>query len=759
MADLNTAIDNFEAASKGTDVKAALIALLETLSILDVDVDFLNKQGLEYYVLQETINSYEYSKLAPFRGLTNSPVDPENPSPALMTGGNLYNFFTPILNKLRAFAGLEEHEIHAGDIQALLTYIHEYIYDSNVGIKSAIESNKSKITGDNIVIPDTESLMDYGNRILEIDKGSPLDVSPLKVDKLEGTYTAEAGKAFNPIVVDVPLKIGVLDAPLNDTYDAREKGYDVWGSVIAHVPVEDPNKTGSGSGSSTGKKGDGTGTDSKYNLVDKVVNSNGEYSASSEEPPADGYSSIDTTGVSNYYVDPNKRYEVIFQDHNGKELKRIPDVQAGTSVPRSEWPAAPTHEATGDIWVFDCWNPQPIYVLGNMTCVAKFSRYQGPPVIHTSSTPGNYVTESWEEICSSYGTNVPVGAIKPLFIPGAGFIRMKKVNNVESDASSVWMSMDRIGDNNSPNGNVPFTNAYDDLIDSTKIYSWENSLGRQWLNSTFISDFLPECLQETITYMNKYHVHTDDGTHFKWHNTRDRIWPLSIQELGYYWKGENLDEWGIDCPNFGDNGFTYCGPYFQEHFGSNSLTRATNSSWYSIFRNMNIQGYPNASIREKLECMLPHHNDEEFTYYDPDTGDSSVLKNFDILSAAEKINQLHHYSLPMYDLAKFMDYQNDIPKFGGKYNPSGYDYLDFSDRESGRVSSVVLRDSAPQRGGYGYLFSTNICTFGWNDGASRDLPMIGELGYMRSDHFFRDIISTQNIDYAICFGLGKSPRG
>lgn len=757
MADLNTAIENFEAASKGTDVKATLIALLEALSILDVDVDFLNKQGLEYYVLQETINSYEYAKMAPFRGLTNSPVEPENPSPALMTGGNLYNFFTPILVKLRDFAGLEEHEIHAGDIQALLTYIYEYIYDSNVGIKSAIQSNKSKITGENIVIPDTESLMDYSSRILEIDKGSPLDVSPLNIDKLEGTYTAEEGKAFNPIVVEVPLKVGYLDAPLNDTYNANEYGYDVWATAVAHVPVEDPNKTGSGS-SGSGKKGDGTGTDSKYNLVDKVVDSNGEYSASSEQPPADGYSSIDTTGVSNYIVDPNKTFEVIFQDHNGKELKRIPDVPAGTSVPRSEWPAAPAHEATGDIWAFDCWNPQPIYVLANMTCVAKFSRYQGPPVIHTSSTPGNYITDSWEEICSKYGSGYNIGSIKPLFIPGAGFIRMKKVNNSESDAVSVWMSMDRIGDNNSPNGNHPFTGAYDDSLDGNKIYSWENSTGRQWLNSTFISDFLPECLQETITYMDKYHVHTDDGATYTWHMTRDRVWPLSIQELGYYWKGENLDEFGINCPNFGDNGFTYCGPYFQEHFGSNSLTRATNSSWYGIFRNMTIQGYPNASIREKLECMLPHMNDEEFTYYDPDTGETSVATNFDILGAKEKINQLNHYSLPSYDYSKFMDYQNDIPTFGDKYEASGFNSLNFNGSDHS-WDTVVLRDSSARKGTYGALFMAKMWSPGWNDGSGRIIPMLGSLENMRSDHYFRDIVSTSNIDYAICFGLGRSPRG
>lgn len=763
MDDFQTAIDNLEAASKGEDVKAALIALLNVLEFLEADVEYLNKKEQGYYVLKETIENYEYEKMTPFRTIKDSPSEPISPSAALMTGGNLYDFFMPILDKLRSIAGIDkkdpEYNVYK-DYQALLTYIYEYIYDSNVGIKAAIESNKSKITGDNIVIPDTMSLLDYDQKILEIDKGAEITVEPLKVTVLDGTYDADTdhtGKAYNPVVVDVPLKVGHLDAKLNDTYDASEYGYDVWATAVAHVPVENPNKTSSSG--KNGKKGDDNGADSKYNLMSKEVTSNGEYSAASEDPPADGYSDVDASNVRNFYVDPNKEFEVTFQDHNGKELKKV-TVRAGESVALADYPAVPEHENTGDIWVFNCWNPLPVNVLSNMIVVSEFSRYQGPPTIRTNKVPGNYITASWEEICSTLGTKdadgraIPVGAIKPLFVRGAGIFRMKKVKGIEGSAASVWMSIDRIGLNNSNGGSVPFTGAEDGRVDETKVYSWKNSKARQWLNGTFLTDFLPECLQKTITTMDKWHIHTDDGTNFEWSNTQDKIWPVSIQELGYYAQGEIPDEFGVNIP-IGSNGSTYAGPYFQEHFGKSNLTRfPLSASFYGGFKKITIERVPDASIRDKLECILPH-TDDPFTYFDPDTGETSTETDFDKLAAYLKVNQIRHYSLPPYDFTKFMDYDTDIPNMGYKYiqGINGLIFGNSGGLESGRWWRTGLRDSGPI-GSYsrGRVFIANQWYIGWNDGSSRDIPIAaldlhdGVVSY--------PLLSTSNIDYRICFGLG-----
>lgn len=775
-SDLNTAIKNLEAASRGTDVKAAVLALLEALTTVDLDAKYLNNKESKHYVFMETIERYERLKTVPFNSLSNASSEPkEPPAPGLMKGGDLYNFFQPIIEKLKAIAGNVEHGVYDKDIQSLLTYINNRIYDSDqrIGIKSAIENNKSITTGEQIVIPDTASVSDYGDIMMDIDVGANVKVKPLTVDKLD--FHKEASKnssgeyteAFNPITVNVPLKLGQLTptiANVNGTYDANKYGFDAWESASAHVEVENPNSSGSSSGSSggssSGKRGAGTSTDDNYKLISKEVTANGDYSASSEG--ADGFSSVDTTKVNTYVIDPDKRFIVTFVDEKGEELDKVEDVVPGSSIPISEWPEAPEHEDTGDIWVFNCWNPEPVNILCDMTCQAEYSRAIGAPLVHSTKIQGSYIDASWDEICSDGGASVKEGGIKPLFMPMIGYIRFKKVAKAESTANSVWMAIDAIGGSNVRSESIPLipTNITG-VIDDSKVFSWDNSVCKQWLNSTFIEHFLPQCIQDHLANMQKFHIHTDDGETFVWHGSDgNKIWPASIGELDFYRQGEKPEEFNMDC-KLGKIVNKYKGPYFQQAFGSEYLAPGINGSFYAMMRGMNIEGYTDASIREKIECMLPHMNNEQYVHIDRNTGDKTVTTNFDQLGPADKVYQLRNfgeagdlgYAIPSYDLNKIeCDYINDIPFFGAeKYDWTG---LDLAHLSFNQVSGT-LRDSCLNGGS----FSPNYPLFGIShlstgrNGSSGTIPSIGVLAPSQHTSTFGPYIYGGNIRFKLCFGL------
>ena len=176
-AALNEAITNLEAAAKGEDVKAAVIALIEALSSADLDVEYLGGQKASHYIEKQTIERLRQQILLYFKGYDKEPAPTTGSgsgSVNLIKSGDLYEFLNPIIVKLRAIAGMTDPEEvkQLNTIQACLTYIYNRVYESTIGIKQAIESQDSKVTHEHIVIPDTDSFLDYGKWIIDIDDHS-----------------------------------------------------------------------------------------------------------------------------------------------------------------------------------------------------------------------------------------------------------------------------------------------------------------------------------------------------------------------------------------------------------------------------------------------------------------------------------------------------------------------------------------------------------------------------------------------------------
>ena len=767
-AALNEAITNLEAAAKGEDVKAAVIALIEALSSADLDVEYLGGQKASHYIEKQTIERLRQQILLYFKGYDKEPAPTTGSgsgSVNLIKSGDLYEFLNPIIVKLRAIAGMTDPEEvkQLNTIQACLTYIYNRVYESTIGIKQAIESQDSKVTHEHIVIPDTDSFLDYGKWIIDIDDHS-LDVEPLEITSIDEEHTAEYGKAYNPINFNYTLKTGPLVAPYNDTYRAEDYGWDAFDSVIVRVPVKNPNSGGS---SSSGKGKDGDGSDLK--LAELVATDNGEYLASSVN--ADGYSSVNTENVNNFWVDPNKRFTVKFEV-NGEIVQTVTDVVPGSTVEYEGDP--PVHPYTGDYWLFDGWDPMPIRVYGDITCVAMFTRWTGKPVINNvAKIPYQYIEDSWEDICKTGGNSYSVGSVKVLYVPNMGYVRMQKVNGSENGATSVWLSMDEF---------YPNVGAFPGLssakIDDSKPLDWGNWTVTKWLNEDFLG-MLPECLQNHVVQMPKMQIMTDgvNQNNLLWQAYDCKIWIPSITELNFYSPGETVDANGVqfDIPR---SAISYSPFQYLTGGGTGNLwgkgmarpSRSNGASWNTLMNGIQ----PTSTVvsefylGHKLICVLPHRSDAKYMFFDPDTQTWTEASNFDQLSWDDKLAQYNRYwyvsdgheyppeednpnhydTIPEFDTkAMFFDYPNELPRVS-HYNGFGIDAITINNGQEGRAIQI-LRDIWPYH-------STFWCTEGnltFSSGSRKGYDLCGPFSFPLTGGVSHMIIGPNHMPFRFGFGI------
>lgn len=781
--DLETAIKNFEAASTGEDVRARLYELLNILANADINVQYLNGKPQGEYVLHETVNTNIIDNLIKlyFKGYD---TEPKTPSVKFIKSKDLDKLFTEVMTKLRGVSGSNTDQT-LDTIEGYLTYIYNRMYSSDVhvGIKAAIESHDSlSHPGEKISIDETVSIMDYDQKILDIDDHS-LKVEPLKITELgEHIYTAPEGKAYNPIVTAVPIKTGPLVATENGTYDDPSKyGYDAFSSVVARVPIENPNSSGS---SSSGGSGSSTSSGERtYNLISKEVTTNGTWNASDEG--ADAFESFDTTNVREFTVDPDKRFKVEFEVE-GEIVKTVEDVVPGSFVnyfdaddDHPDGYPMPEHSYVGELYVFNGWEPAPFRVYSDMKCVAQFTRYSGVPLVKTAKTTSlkYYEDNDWEGICESGGLDVPKGAIKVLYLPGMGFIRMQKVTAVgqdsgkESGANSVWVAMDNLPAYDSGS---PYTGCTNGKVDDSKPYTWENSLLRQWLQNDFF-DKLPKCLKNHIVSMTKYQIDVDSNGEMYDGTQTDTIWIPSLKELNFYSSGEKVKESTNDYKMM-NSGVTYSQFSYLMGDGHGNLwgrknfpapSRVNGSSWNTLLDN--IQGDTlELSFREKLFCMMPHIQSEHYIFYNEDDNDWYEASDFDQLSWDDKVRVRRNWwrdvpaeknpkglpYVPNLDLkALGYDYPNEFFSTGNGYRGIGYRYVD-SHTGSGMSTHdsaycTLLRDAKN--------INSSFCTYtysGWT-GSSIGEAFPSNVSTTDDDGMFNNtpIFDAMRCDARICFGI------
>lgn len=768
--DLETAIKNFEAASTGEDVRARLYELLNILANADINVQYLNGKPQGEYVLHETVNTNIIDNLIKlyFKGYD---TEPKTPSVKFIKSKDLDKLFTEVMTKLRGVSGSNTDQT-LDTIEGYLTYIYNRMYSSDVhvGIKAAIEAHDSlSHPGEKISIDETVSIMDYDQKILDIDDHS-LKVEPLKITELgEHIYTAPEGKAYNPIVTAVPIKTGPLVATENGTYDDPSKyGYDAFSSVVARVPIENPNSSGSSSG---GGSGSSTSSGERtYNLISKEVTTNGTWNASDEG--ADAFESFDTTNVREFTVDPDKRFKVEFEVED-EIVKTVEDVVPGSFVnyfdsdeDHPDGYPMPEHSYVGELYVFNGWEPAPFRVYSDMKCVAQFTRYSGVPLVKTAKTTSlkYYEDNDWEGICESGGLDVPPGAIKVLYLPGIGYIRMQKVTAVgqdsgkESGANSVWVSMDNLPMYDL--GNSHYTGCTNGRIDESKPYTWSNSTLRRWLQNDFFEQ-LPKCLKNHIASMTKYQIDVDgSGKMYDGHQT-DTIWVPSLKELNFYSAGEKVKE-STDDYKMMNSGVTYSqfsyllGDGHGNLWGRNNFpapSRVNGSSWNTLMDNIKGESLE-LSVREKIFCMIPHIQSDHYIFYNEDDQDWYEATDFDQLSWDDKARVLRNLTravppeknpkglqyIPNVDTkALIYDYPNEFFNTGNGYVGIGYNYIENNSQNYDNATmATILRDAS-----YGNRTFFTGTLSGWT-GSSIGLYY---------GHFIT--VPTENTN-ALGFGMGPS---
>lgn len=509
------AIANFEQASTGAEVKTALIDLLETLYSVGGNTKSLGGHDKSYYVTEEDLRHYEKTLVDLYLKFTKEPTngkdtkDEEGEQLKLLRNEDFTDFFkTRILDAIRTLNADSKGVIRSGVPDALIgPNIKEAlkVLDQTVSeIRTAIEEKLE----DPHHVEDTDSFMDLGERLSEVNynliKVIPLDATENKeyeAKKEEGRYV----EAYNPVNVKIKLKGQDIIATENNKDYTPEDGFDGISSVMVQVP--DSSLSGSGSGGSSGGGGGSSsafqGSQREPNVGPTTINANGEYSAKSY-----GLDAFDEVHVSvdKYELPEDTTFTVTFVDRDGTVLDTRTDVEPGSNVVFNGSPNPPVYQKDSqgnayndDFWVFSGWDPEPINVLSDLTCYAKFSNYypnNGNPMPQSyrylnkpvQGDVGGY--GEWEDILKDGGNGANIGDVKLLKLNpiqnGYGtFIRMMKVGGIESNATSVWMSLDAI----------PLT---PDHVD------WEFSSIRTYLNGTFLQERIPDWLRPHIPSMEKY---------------------------------------------------------------------------------------------------------------------------------------------------------------------------------------------------------------------------------------------------------------
>lgn len=518
LTTLAEAIANFEQASTGSEVKKSLIDLLETANSVGGNTVSLGGHDKSYYVLEKGeggLKELERTLVDLYLKFTDEPSNDDTKKLLLLRNKDFTNFFkTRILDAIRALNGdkkgdirpdAEEAHLIGNDIREALTLL-----DGTVGyIKSAINA---KVESQHQIL-DTDSFMVYGDKLAEINyneiKVKPLTATENKEyegKKVEGRYV----EAFNPVTVKLALKGQTITATENNKDYTPEEGYDGIASVYINIPDSSlGNGSGGSSGGGGGYYGGGGGAlqGDNVNVGPTTITANGEYSAS--QYGLDGFDEVHVE-VDKFEIPEDTTFTVTFMDRDGTVLDTATDVQPGTNVKYNGSVNPPVYQkdAQGntyndDFWVFAGWDPEPINVLSDLTCYAKYTNWypiSGNPV----PQPYRYINKpvqgdvggygEWEDILEDGGAKANVGDVKLLKLNKVGnsgvkgrglIVRMMKVYGREDTATSVWMSLDAIGM----------------TIDNE---DWGNSTTRTYLNDTFLNTLIPEWLRPHIANMEKY---------------------------------------------------------------------------------------------------------------------------------------------------------------------------------------------------------------------------------------------------------------
>lgn len=704
-ATITDAIGDLEKASNGEEVRQALIDLIDTMNTIGGDTELLGGYDQTHYVLETELRDFEDE----INMWLQYDDEPREKSLKLLKNGNLTKYFVDILKKLQKLNG----DTKGNYDEAPISEIGENIRDALNAANNTFNAIKDEIRQQGVTVPDTDSVLDYADRIAEINKTN-VEVKPYivtvngtEVEETRDPVTHEITKAYTPVTVQLELN-GYSETVRSNGPHTVPEGYDGWKNVI--VDIDNSGSSGSGSGGSSGggsssggsKKKGAISDDVTYNTSGIDIRENTTYNASTYG--VDAFDSA-TVNVTDYHFE-DKKFHVTFMSE-GEQLGEPVEVQMGS--PACYTGEIPVYSKTDEFYYFSGWEPNPNRVVSDMVCEAQFTTWNpnGGSPIDTNYT---YLNLTWDEIIAGAKTNI--GDIKILKLTDGTFYRMRKIGNSENSggkANSVWMSMDYV---NSPR--KPFTTDYYRELDGEVFWNDEHNAVKQWLNNDFKS-LIPENIRSHIVPMTKECMKaTKSGNEwlFTYDSSSDEsIWIPGLNEINYLATSDKGDE---RLGNFNNliltpqTTNTYIGPVYKEFFQWFGKSSSLKDQLKAKYRDYTGSSTPDPTVIARqmyphclIDFTIPEHTDPSGqvipaqTYHDWDALSLDMQVDF---------NQVE---------PRFDNYRIEHAELGSNFNPwlcrrsglrerfNGATYLNYS--RLNWNASVLLRDIIPSGRRYGVI--------------------------------------------------------
>lgn len=691
---ISEAIGDLEKASNGEEVRQALIDLIDTMNTIGGDTELLAMHNQQYYVLEKEFKAFE-DEINMWLQFDKVPT---RKSLNLMKNKDQTAYFVDILKKLKKLNG----DTKGNYDEAPPSEIGNDIQEALNAAHNTFEAIESAIGRQGVTVPDTDSVLDYGKRISQINK-TTVDVQPYivtvngtEVEETRDPETREITKAYTPVTVQLELNGWSDTIRANGRYTVPE-GYDGWENVIVDIDNSGSKTSGGGSsgggGSSSGgsKKKGAISDDVTYNLSGADIRENTTVKAS--DYGVDAFDSA-TVAVTDYEFE-DKTFKVTFTSE-GEQLGEPVEVKMGDSAYYIG--ETPVYSKDDEFYYFSGWEPNPNCVVTDMTCEAQFNIWNpngGSPI----STNYRYLNSTWDEIIS--GSLGELGDIKILKLTDGRIFRMRKISKSGEGANSVWMSMEALR----CDWFYDYTH-----YQSLDTISWADSqnAARNYLKGEFLS-LIPENVRSHIVQMDKECLVAHAGLNswtFTWENSKETIWPLGMVELNYLGASDTGDR---EISNYHNGILTpvttnsYTGSSYKSYFQwFNSATPLKNQlkSYYNSYNGTNTPS-PLVMVRQmyphvKKEFTIPEHTKDgqvipAHTYTDWDALDITTKCDFNNVAP------------------RFDDYTIEHKELGSKYNPflnfgvvqfNGITMLDYR-ALTNQNKGCYLRDAFPMDTRYG----------------------------------------------------------
>lgn len=698
-ATITDAIGDLEKASNGEEVRQALIDLIDTMNTIGGDTELLGGYDQTHYVLETELRDFEDE----INMWLQYDDEPREKSLKLLKNGNLTKYFVDILKKLQKLNG----DTKGNYDEAPISEIGENIRDALNAANNTFNAIKDEIRQQGVTVPDTDSVLDYADRIAEINKTN-VEVKPYivtvngtEVEETRDPVTHEITKAYTPVTVQLELN-GYSETVRTNGSHTVPAGYDGWKNVIVDVDNSGSSASGS-SGSSSGgssgssKKKGAISSDITYNTSGLDIRENTTYNASAYG--VDAFDSA-TVNVTDYEFE-DKKFKVTFMSE-GEQLGEPVEVQMGS--PACYMGETPVYSKTDEFYYFKGWDPTPNRVVSDMVCEAQFDIWTpngGSPM----KTNSNYITYTWEEIIG--GAKVNIGDIKILKLTDGSYYRMRKIGDSESSGarvSSVWMAMDYLASTM-----MPFDQQEYAALE-TIFWGDPNNRLREWLNTTF-KNLIPESIRSHIVAMPKDSLKAFiDGERwaFRYESSSESIWIPSLHEVNYIGASDKGDERLGNYSNtiltpVTDN--TYVGTMYTKFFQWFGTSTPLKNQLKAKYGDWNGSTTPDPTIVARqlyphvkdLPVTIPQHEDPPGTVI-PET----TYENWD------KVDFTTQVKFDSYE-TRFDNYVIEDAELGSTYNPllcrratfKGATYLNY--KELNYNQPVMLRDVIPSGRRYGIV--------------------------------------------------------